>query len=273
MIARFSLLAGIGWLMVTPALAQDAAPVDFATESRITADGYQAQEGDKLLSRVYFANVYASADTSAPIIGTITDIVVNETGDITAMIVGVGGFLHIGEKAIALDYTDLQWTTATDGSWRWVLPTTTAALMGAPAFTWQDQGPSSGIQTFGIDATPAAVAEELGPNFGAGLLTARQLLGAAVWGATNEQIGTINDLVLGGDAQGVDAVVVDVGGFLGMGAKPVAIAIESLVIPANAVEAHAYIVNATAEMLTAQPAYDAASYVREREAQRLVLVN
>lgn len=270
---RLTALLVVLTLIAAPVVAQDTAPVDFATESRITADGYQAQEGDKLLSRVYFANVYASADASAPIIGTITDVVVNETGDITAMIVGVGGFLRIGEKAIALDYADLQWVTASDGTWRWVLPATTAALMGAPAFTWLDQGPSSGIQTFGIDVAPAPAAEESGPNFGAGLLTARQLLGAGVWGATNEQIGTINDLVLGGDAQGVDAVVVDVGGFLGMGAKPVAIAIESLVIPANAIEAHAFIVNATAEMLAAQPAYDATTYVRSREAQRLVLVN
>lgn len=56
---------------------------------------------------------------------------------------------------------------------------------------------------------------------------ASKLMGASVVGPDDQSIGDINEILLSKDG-GVEAVVVGVGGFLGMGEKNVAIAFESL---------------------------------------------
>ena len=54
--------------------------------------------------------------------------------------------------------------------------------------------------------------------------TADRLLGADVYDARGENIGTVDDVVLGGDER-ITEVIVDVGGFLGIGAHTVALPI------------------------------------------------
>ncbi|WP_162901465.1 PRC-barrel domain-containing protein [Breoghania sp. L-A4] len=56
---------------------------------------------------------------------------------------------------------------------------------------------------------------------------ASDLIGESVIGGDGESIGEISDVVLGPDNQ-VEAFVLDVGGFLGIGAHTVAVSIESL---------------------------------------------
>jgi sporulation protein YlmC with PRC-barrel domain len=49
-----------------------------------------------------------------------------------------------------------------------------------------------------------------------------ELVGAAVYAATGERVGDVNDLVIDGSGR-VSGVVIGVGGFLGMGEKNVAV--------------------------------------------------
>lgn len=58
-------------------------------------------------------------------------------------------------------------------------------------------------------------------------LTAENLEGVAVYDSTDERVGEISDIALTEDGQ-VEEVIVDVGGFLGLGEKPVAIAFDEL---------------------------------------------
>jgi sporulation protein YlmC with PRC-barrel domain len=58
-------------------------------------------------------------------------------------------------------------------------------------------------------------------------LTAERLTGAEVYDANEERIGDVSEIVLTDDGQ-VRSVVVDVGGFLGIGAKPVELELDSL---------------------------------------------
>ncbi|SDI37995.1 PRC-barrel domain-containing protein [Salipiger marinus] len=51
-------------------------------------------------------------------------------------------------------------------------------------------------------------------------LTAEMLTGATVYGPGDESLGDVSEILLSDDGS-VDAVIVDVGGFLGIGAKPV----------------------------------------------------
>ncbi|HEY0224426.1 MAG TPA: PRC-barrel domain-containing protein [Pseudolabrys sp.] len=54
-----------------------------------------------------------------------------------------------------------------------------------------------------------------------------KLIGAIVYGPDNASIGSINDVLIGNDAK-VRAVVIGVGGFLGVGEKNVAVPLEAL---------------------------------------------
>jgi hypothetical protein len=111
--------------------------------------GYVAADTDNLGSRLIGQPVYSAAGDEAEEIGNISDIVFSETGEITAVVIGVGGFLGIGEKAVAVDFGSLEFTLAADNTERWVLPTTAEALTAAPDFVWAEDEPVDGA----VDAT------------------------------------------------------------------------------------------------------------------------
>ena len=50
----------------------------------------------------YKQDVYDKGQTS---IGKIDDVLIDKSGKITALIVGVGGFLGVGEKDVALPFS------------------------------------------------------------------------------------------------------------------------------------------------------------------------
>ncbi len=86
-------------------------------------------------------------------------------------------------------------------------------------------------------------------------LTAEDLTGARVYDANDDWIGEIGELVLSEDGQ-ISQAVVDVGGFLGMGEKPVALPLEQMDIlrQADGTEMRVY-VSMTKEELESMPAY------------------
>lgn len=103
--------------------------------------GYTAADTDNLGSRLIGQPVYSSEGDDAEEIGNISDLVFAEDGQITAVVIGVGGFLGIGEKAVAVDFGSLEFTLAADNTERWVLPTTAEALTAAPDFVWAEDEP------------------------------------------------------------------------------------------------------------------------------------
>ncbi len=88
-------------------------------------------------------------------------------------------------------------------------------------------------------------------------LTAERLTGVRVYGANDEDIGEIDELLLSEDGTTVDKVIVDVGGFLGMGEREVAVTMEELHIMRSddGMDFRAYM-DATQEELEAQPEYE-----------------
>ncbi|MEQ8291454.1 MAG: PRC-barrel domain-containing protein [Roseovarius sp.] len=60
-----------------------------------------------------------------------------------------------------------------------------------------------------------------------GQLTAEELEGVSVYGTEDDRLGEISDLVLSEDGK-ISEVIVDVGGFLGIGEKPVALPFDDL---------------------------------------------
>ena len=113
MIKTFMLGAAIGALLVSGALAQSppaatpdnttppasASPSSSASTSG-KADLVTAQKPDQWVASRFKGTDVMGADDQK--IGSITDILFDKTGNIQAYVVGVGGFLGVGAKEVAL---------------------------------------------------------------------------------------------------------------------------------------------------------------------------
>jgi len=86
-------------------------------------------------------------------------------------------------------------------------------------------------------------------------LTADNLMGAPVFGSNEENLGEVGDVVFDMNGQ-IQAVVVDVGGFLGIGEKPVALQFEALQVQRGETGDFRLMANATQEQLEGAPSYD-----------------
>jgi len=80
----------------------------------------------------YKQSVY---DPSNSKIGEIMDVLLSPDGKVNALIVGVGGFLGIGEKDVAVPFSAVKHTTK-DGKVYLTLDTTKDALKAAPGLRY-----------------------------------------------------------------------------------------------------------------------------------------
>ena len=80
----------------------------------------------------YKQNVY---DPNNNKIGEIMDVLVDKSGKIAALIVGVGGFLGAGEKDVAVPFEAVH-PTMKDKKWWLVMNTTKDSLKRAPGFKY-----------------------------------------------------------------------------------------------------------------------------------------
>jgi len=98
-------------LLAGPVLAQtSAAPA--TTTAATTAAGHFVSEqtaNEWRASKLIGVNVYG-ADNAR--IGDINEILVDRNGNAKAVVIGVGGFLGIGEKNVAVAYSALEWANA-----------------------------------------------------------------------------------------------------------------------------------------------------------------
>jgi hypothetical protein len=94
-------------------------------------------------------------------------------------------------------------------------------------------------------------------------------MNATVYGADNENVGEVGDVILAQDGK-IDAVVLDVGGFLGLGEKPVAIGFDGLDIRRDANGALFVYTKFTKDQLEAAPQYDKNAYGTSRDTMRLI---
>ena len=62
-------------------------------------------QGQWLVGNLWDKSVY---DASGKSIGDLKDVLIDKDGKVTALVIGVGGFLGLGEKNVAVDYDYLQ---------------------------------------------------------------------------------------------------------------------------------------------------------------------
>lgn len=293
-----------------PAAAQPATPgADGAvTEATVSATGH-------LASNLIGETVYNGTGDDAENVGEVNDLVVNADGQVDAIVIGVGGFLGIGEKDVAVDYDTIDWAER-DGD-RWiVISATTDQLKELPEFDRSGYNPVQpvaandpavtpapvdGTAQAPVTATPPADQQAAAPMqqpadqtaqapaatddtqtaaidrstlqpLDTASIRAEELVGTTVYGANEENVGEVGDIVLSQDGQ-VESIIVNVGGFLGVGEKEVAVGMDNLSFLASQ-DGDKYLYTAfTKEQLEAAPEYDEATYAERRDDMRIVVPN
>ena len=90
-----------------------------------------------LASDIYKADVYDNAENK---IGVVTDLIMDNSGNVTTAVVGVGGFLGAGKKDVAVPFKDLK-VVSRDGKDWLVLDKTKEDLKAAPAYDEKTNNP------------------------------------------------------------------------------------------------------------------------------------
>jgi hypothetical protein len=196
-------------------------------------------------------------------IGEINELIVTPAGQVAAVIVGVGGFLGIGEKDVAVDMRQIKITREADDAddFFLVIKASQAELENAMFYERDVDAMASATdtQTASADAplmTPPMVERTGFVHAQREELTAEVLTGARVYGANDEDVGEISKLILTQDGK-IEQVLIDVGGFLGLGEKPVAVSFDELTVLREEAGGGFHIfIDASQEALEAKMAYE-----------------
>jgi len=84
------------------------------------------------VSNIYKQDVYDEKENK---IGDVNDVLLDKDGRISAVIIGVGGFLGVGEKDVAVPFNALKMAEK-NGDQYLVMNTTKEALESAPGYTF-----------------------------------------------------------------------------------------------------------------------------------------
>lgn len=242
----------------TAPATQNAAPAKAAT-----APATQGADARKLIGR----NIQNAQNET---VGEINSVHIDAAGKIDSVIVGVGGFLNMGEREVALRWSDLQVMQNGD---KVVVNMTKDQLKALPEYKYReasyrgtvfsDTAPARMNATApaaGGTAQPAPAARPVAgqttgstPVASTAAVSGNTLIGAAVRNMQDEKIGTVDDLVVGADGK-INAAVVSVGGFLGMGTRYVTLDWSALTV---ARDGNTIVVktNATKDSLKNMPEY------------------
>jgi sporulation protein YlmC with PRC-barrel domain len=181
-------------------------------------------------------------------IGEIKSVYITPDGKVDSVMVGVGGFLGVGEREVRLAWKDLQVMdngekvvvnmtkdqlkamapyTYKDTSWRghvfsdrglW----TDDRRAAADARTTTDNAAAVNRDRAMADNRAAVTTTSTGDFNASGDISANAVIGAKIRNANRDTVGSVQDLYV--DASGaIKTVVVSVGGFLGVGSKDVAV--------------------------------------------------
>ncbi|PZV38322.1 PRC-barrel domain-containing protein [Mesorhizobium kowhaii] len=258
-----------------------------------------------LATNIIGETVYNGTGDDAQNIGSVNDIVLTKEGKAESLIIGVGGFLGLGAKNVAYEFGKAQW--AEKNGDRWLVAQTTKEELQAqpdfdrkaydpvPATTASNEPAATAPAAAPTDTTAPAVtpadktAEATTPDASApdqtqtaaidkstltempvGEIRGDDLKGTTVYGANDVKVGEIGDVVLAPDSK-TDAVIVDVGGFLGIGEKEVAVGMDNLKFMTDKDGKKYLYTTFTKEQLEAQTAYDKGSYAEKRDQQRMIV--
>ena len=107
----------------------------FAAAQSMNAPIMTAPPPGKTVTKYYKQSVYDQAKDK---IGTVDDVIISDNGQVTGLIIGVGGFLGAGEKDVGVPLSAVH-AEMKDGAWYLTIDTTKDALKSAPGFTFDKE--------------------------------------------------------------------------------------------------------------------------------------
>jgi len=176
-------------------------------------------------------------------IGKIESVYLDARGKVDSVIVGVGGFLGVGERYARLHWKDLQ---VSDNGEKVVVSMTKDQLKAMAPYKYKDDAMRGKVfSDRGVwkddqraaadtrstttttarttDTTTAATSTTSTGDFNVqGDVSANAVIGAKVKNQNKDTVGSVEDLYIDGSGN-IKTVVLSVGGFLGVGAKDVAV--------------------------------------------------
>ncbi|MGG6897305.1 MULTISPECIES: PRC-barrel domain-containing protein [Rhizobium] len=140
----------------TPQTKAQAPAASTGSTGTEQAGGYlTTQSADQISARTYMGqSVYNGQNES---IGSINDLILQKQGGVVAAVVGVGGFLGLGQKNVAVPFSKINATqNAQDGTIKLTTTETAAALKSAPEFkTLMMQASEKAARLEGTTTMPA----------------------------------------------------------------------------------------------------------------------
>lgn len=219
-------------------------------------------------------------------IGEVNDIILSKDGSVRAVVLGVGGFLGMGERDVTVSMDTImvveEQGESTDRFL--VVDATQEMLENAPEFEWPAgygiasmdnvgngtsqsmDAASNATENFAEDAESTLEAM-VRPNVTiegyseadaetVASLSSEEITRSSVYGANEDVVGEIDALLLDADGN-VSEAVINVGGFLGLAEKPVAVGFDKiLVLQSDDGESYRFYIDSTEEVLENMPEYD-----------------
>lgn len=213
---KLMISAALAATLAVPALAQTTAPAPGI------ASTFYAQRGEWRASTLMGLKVTNAAGET---VGDINDMLIDKDSKVGIVVMGVGGFLGMGERHAAFKLDALQLSRGPDNSTLARVNVTKEQLKAMPEWQWN----------------PASAEWRIS-----------KLMGIRVSNMAGEVIGDINDVLIDKDGK-VAAAVIGVGGFLGLGERHAAVPFSSLQLTRDASNNPLVRVNLTKDQLKAAP--------------------
>ena len=132
----------IAALAATPLLAQSMGSL---FDHDVTVAGDDIYAAGFINQPVYATETEVAAgvrltENELTAVGEIDDVIMTRDGEVKGVVLGVGGFLEIGEKNVLVRFDDLEFVEAAgeDGAYFIVIETTAAQVEDAPSFQYDD---------------------------------------------------------------------------------------------------------------------------------------
>ena len=126
-------------ILAAPVLAQTTTPPVSTPPPAASPSGqpvwYSHQADEMRASKLIGTKVVNTANET---IGDINEIVLGKDGKVAAVIVGVGGFLGVGEREVAMGFESIRMSRDSNNNLVLTANTSKDALKSAPEWHWDD---------------------------------------------------------------------------------------------------------------------------------------
>ncbi len=235
-----------------PALAEGTTSGATDTLVVVAADSVEADASIPMQSStIVGTDVYSGiGDAEADPIATISDMIITTDGAVDGVVLSVGGLLDIGDTDVRVSWNQLDMERTDSGDARITIDMTAEQLEAKDAFIPFDERDNARLETdeamietenemmrqradLAPSVAPAIMRDRewaLRNNYTEvvlGDVSAERLFGAYIYGASDQHLGDVSDVILSASGD-IEAIIVDFGGFLGIGEKPVAVQFDTV---------------------------------------------